>query len=313
MHRAAHLLGQHSPGLVVALVPEEVADPAAWCESVILLDAARGSPRVRVAAFASERSPLRDALGDGGAFFEVIRGELDEPAARLDGNARAEEPQGNDASSATKGDAGTKLGALLLDASTAHRVGGLLEAAKVYREARALGEFDALHGGLMALGRGYLSAQVLELAIESYREAALLAEDQGAWAPACEAWLWLGGIYLRREKYIAASVGFRMALAAARHAESVPLRVEALRLWGICLLRLGRQQEAILTWQDAVNIGAAGDAAERDMSTFCEVADALVNLLELRGLDEQARRVRAIAAREIGTSAKADESLDEDE
>ena len=61
------------------------------------------------------------------------------------------------------------------------------------------------------------------------------------------------------------------------------LRIEALRLTGSCLLHLGRENDAMLAWKEAVEIGAEVDAAERFASNFGEVANALIGLLERRG------------------------------
>ncbi len=63
---------------------------------------------------------------------------------------------------------------------------------------------------------------------------------------------------------------------------------------GACLLRLGRQDEAILAWKEAVVAGSEADACEREASGLGEVAGALVSLLERRGLFEQAQQVRLL-------------------
>jgi hypothetical protein len=84
---------------------------------------------------------------------------------------------------------------------------------------------------------------------------------------------------------------------AAEQAEMLPLRIEALRMLGSCLLHLGRDDDAMLTWKEAVDLGAVADVGAREASTFGEVATALVSLLEDRGLHQQAQHVRGLAAR----------------
>jgi hypothetical protein len=171
-----------------------------------------------------------------------------------------------------------------------------VEATTLYREARVLCHDEGLReqeaAVLMALGGAYLAADVPALGVESYRAAALIGEHLRAWPLACQAWLGVGAAYLPRENYVGAAVGFRAAATAAKFAESTPLRIEALRLAGTCLLHLGREEEGMLAWKEAVDIGAEDNVDARRASTFDEVARALVNVLERRGLTRQAQHVQ---------------------
>jgi hypothetical protein len=313
MNQAARLLGERFAGIVVALVPEHVVDVSGWRENVRVLAETRWSPRVRVAVFAPLGGPLCEVLKDGGALFDVAPDELMNfvkeltPVASggpaVDGeNARAEEPGGEgDASGSPSAEAGAQLRRLLLDAAAALGAGRPVDAVTLYREARTLCQVEALAeqevAVLMALGGAYLAADVPALGVESYRSAALLAEHLEAWPAACQAWLGVGAAYLPRENYVGATVGFRAAAVAAKRADSLPLRIEALRLVGTCLLHLGREDEAMLAWKEAVDVGAEADAAERSASTFDEVARALVKLLERHGLTRQAQHVQATLER----------------
>ena len=142
------------------------------------------------------------------------------------------------------------LGALLLRAAEALSAQRADEAAQLYREARARRRVEGLAEG----------------------EASVLA----AFAGACLA---CGAPALAADSY----------QQAANRSELVPARIEALRMAGICFLELGREDEALLAWKEAVDVGA--EAAERGASTFEEVGRSLVKLLNRRGLHEQAQHV----------------------
>ena len=150
---------------------------------------------------------------------------------------------------------------------------------------------------LVALGGAFVAAQTPELAIESYSKAAGLAERAEGWALASQAWFGAGGAHLLRDNHGPAAVAYREAERAARCAEIAPLRIEALRLAGACLLRAGDESDAMRAWREAVNLGAELGASELFPSTFAEVAESCAALLERRGLQPQAQHVRALVAR----------------
>jgi tetratricopeptide (TPR) repeat protein len=285
--RAAGLLGERFAGIVIALVPEHVTAAAAWRESVRVLAATRWSPRVCFAVLAPPAGPLAEVLGSEGARLAIDAGEL------LDTLKGSTEP-----SAASAVNANTKLRVLLLEAAEAQGAGRVERAAALYREARSLCQSEGLveqeAAVLVALAGTCLVAGAHELAVESYQQAAVLAEGVGAWPLACQAWLGTGGAFLPRAEHAPAAVAFRAAAEAAKRADAVSLRIEALRLAGSCLLKVAREDEAMRAWKEAVDIGAEADVAEREASTFEDVARALVKLLERRGLVRQAQHVRAL-------------------
>ena len=159
----------------------------------------------------------------------------------------------------------------------------------------------------MGLGGACAAAQTPELAIESYIKAAGLAEQAEAWALACQAWFGAAGAYLLRDNHGLAAVAYREAERAARCAEIAPLRIEALRMAGACLLRAGDESDAMRAWREAVDLGAddlAPSLAPPELlpSTFSEVAESLAALLERRGLQPQARSTCGRSSRDCRRS-----------
>ncbi len=311
MNQAARLLGQWYAGILVVLAPDDVVDAPAWRENVLVLAATRWSFRVRVTVFAPLGGTLCEVLWQRGALFDVEPEQRREsvevaPAgsatlgAGESGRAPIGEPRAElDASSSGSAGESTTLGALLLDAASALGAGSPADAVAIYRRARLQCQTNGLAAQeltvLMALGAAYVAAEVPELSAETYRQAALLAEPLDAWVPASRAWLGVGAAYQRRQKHAAALVAFRAAAAtAAKRPGGRPLRVEALRLAGICLLQLGREDDAILALTQAVDISTEMGAPERRASSLPEATEILADLLERRGLNEQAQHVRRI-------------------
>jgi tetratricopeptide (TPR) repeat protein len=191
-----------------------------------------------------------------------------------------------------------ELRARLLDAATALSDGRPDQAAAAYRAARVLCQAEGLveqeAGVLVALAGACMTAGAPELGADGYRQAAILAERAGAWPLASQAWLGMGGAFLPQADYAPAVAAYRAAAAAAKRgeAESVALRIEALRMVGTCFLHLDREDDAMLAWKEAVDVGAT--AAERGATSFEDVGRALAKLLERRGLTTQAVHVRGL-------------------
>src|SRR5262245_22084710 len=71
VERATMLLGDRFDGVLVALVPENVANAAAWRGSVAAMNRMSHSPPVRLAVYAPPGGPLNGTLGDRGARFHI--------------------------------------------------------------------------------------------------------------------------------------------------------------------------------------------------------------------------------------------------
>jgi tetratricopeptide (TPR) repeat protein len=249
MHKASHLLGERFAGIVVALVPDSIADTAGWAESLRTLVALGGSERVRLAVLAPPGGPLSEMLGDAGASFNVDSNEV---LAFL--------KQRSPETSAEPDAAGAKLRALLLAAVQSMGSGRAAEATSFYAEARTVCQAEGLveheAAALMALGGACLAAKATDLGAASYHQAAILAEQIEAWPLACQAWLGMGGAYLLRHEYAVATVAYRTAAKVAKRATIVPLHVEALRMERTCLSHLGREDQATRARNEAVDASA---------------------------------------------------------
>jgi tetratricopeptide (TPR) repeat protein len=321
MERAATLLGDRFEGVTVALVPEQVADARAWRDSVCELDRMGRTLRVRLAVYAPPRGSLDGLFRDLGARFEVDPAELlnllkglGQPAS--EGPATAPGPVLSDERAAVMVAAGDRspspqtsrtLRAFMLEAAERMGAAEPIVAAGLFEQARALCARERLWleeaMALVGLGGACVAAQTPELAIESYSKAAGLAEDGEAWALACHAWFGAAGAYLMRDSYGPAAMTYRAAERAAKEAEIAPLRIEALRMAGACLVRAGDENDAMRAWQEAVDLGVELGASEPIPSTFGNVAERLAALLERRGLNPQAQHVRVLAARVLVTAA----------
>ena len=288
----------------MALVPNHVADVEGWRESVRLLAGTRWPPRVRVAVFAPLGGALSDVLEDGGVLFDLDPGELlgfltELGPAGSAGPPSPERAARRETARPEAASAGANLRRLMFQAGGKMAEQQPMEAAKLFEQARALCAAERLlveeAAALMGLGGARLAAQMPEFAIEAYSKAAGLAEHAGEWTMACRAWLGAGGANLMGESYAPAAVAYRAAAEAAEEGGLAVLRIEALRMTGICLVRADCEGAALLAWQDAVNLGKEIEVEERAASTLGEVVLALADLLERRGLHEQAKHVRSFA------------------
>jgi len=285
--RAAALLGDPFDGVWLTLVPEQVADPAGWRESIATLDRVRLSSRVRVAVFAPPDGPLQGTLRGPGAHLNID--EID-----LRDYLRQCTPTPSDIS-----ETGMKLRKLLVDAGERAAADDHAAAALLYSEARA---WCAARGRvieeamvLMALGGTCLAAGMPKLAIKSYRRAAELAQAEETWTVVCQAWFGVGGAHLASKNYGAAAIGYRAAAETAKRAEVVELRIEALHMTGTCLLLAGAEEGAIFAWQEAIDVGGNLSVVEQQGSSLAQVRAALVPLLKREGARQPFAHVSASA------------------
>jgi len=172
-----------------------------------------------------------------------------------------------------------------------------LDAAALYQRARAVCRNEGLAQAevtvVMALGWICSAVGARGQAAGVYEEAAVLAERECLWALATEAWTETGE-HLSPDDHAGAAVAFRSAAAAAKLAGLVVPRIEALRLAGTALLALGRDQEATLVWEEAVDVGFHPQAQPCDWLVL--VAEELAELLERHGLMRSAQSVEATVA-----------------
>lgn len=240
MERAAALSGVQFEGVTVALLPEQVADGAAWEESVSTLGRIGRSSRVRLAVHAPPAGPLDGALGGQGARFCVDPAALWGFLAEQDGGP-SEGPATDAQPAPSAGEAeepGRRLRRLMLEAAAKMSAGEPAAAAASYEQARALCAASRLVmeevTALMGLGGARVAAQAAHLAVESYSRAAGLATGAKAWEVASLAWLGAGGACMVRGTHGPAGRAYRAAARAAQRGGIGELEVEALRLAEAC-------------------------------------------------------------------------------
>jgi hypothetical protein len=99
-----------------------------------------------------------------------------------------------------------------------------------------------------------------------------------------------------QKSYLPAVRAYESAASAAVDASIPALRIEALRMAGTCHVLRGAREEAIAPWQQAVTEGEALDPGARKLTTFKQVAEALIEVLKRFGLQPQAAYVTSLLA-----------------
>ena len=134
---------------------------------------------------------------------------------------------------------------------------------------------------------------------EHYHRADELAGNIGAYPQMAQIRLALGYLLLKNKKVDEAAHLYEQAAFAAIVGGSFLLYLEALRMAGTCHLQQNRDESAYLCWQAAVEKGREASADEIRVSSYLDIAGALINYLRGHGLTEQAKSVEAIV-QEVG-------------
>ena len=125
-----------------------------------------------------------------------------------------------------------------------------------------------------------------------YRRAEALAGEVYALPQLSQIRLALGYLLLKAGKKPQAIEAYEQSAAAAAIDSSHLLYFEALRMAGSTYLQAGDKQGAALCWQAAVNRGEQVSSAERGVSSFRDIAGALIDLLNRSGRELEARAVQ---------------------
>jgi tetratricopeptide (TPR) repeat protein len=310
---AADRLAARLDGALVALVPKAILEPEQWRKAVERLSRLTRSPSLRIAVHDSEDGPLAAALGQDGARFAFDVDELFDFAEqqvkrRSQGPATAATPalpaEQRDAFERTTGrkvpkpETSAALQALLLKGARAAAKNDAPAAVDAYRRARDLCRDEGLTteeaAAQLALGGAYLSAGSRPNAQASYGQAALVAAQVQMWNVACQAKLGEAGVGWMEKDYKRAARAYAEAAALAARGDIGPLRIEALRMEGLCHLQQGAEPAAIEAWRRAIEAGTEAEEPARRASTFPAVVEALAGLLDRRGMRPQAAHLRTL-------------------
>lgn len=313
MAAVADRLAARLDGAVVALVPEAVIEPSAWCKAIERL-AQRARPAgLRVAVLDPEDGPLSEVLGKEGArfafdideLFDFAEQQAKRPSDGPNGSqAPVLSPEQRDAYERASGrklaapETAARLQSLYLKAARAAAKNEPLKAAQAYREARELCRAGGLlveeAGAAFALAGAYLAAGSRSTARTTFGEAALLAAQAELWSVACQAKLGEAGVGWMEKDHTQAARAYAEAARLAERASAAPLEIEALRMEGLCHQQRGAEADAIGAWRRAIDAGGALDAPARRASTFREVVTSLAEVLDRRGLRPQAAHLRSL-------------------
>lgn len=309
----AERFASHLDGVLVALIPTSVRDVAQWRKLIEQWDRSSRPASLRMAAFDAENGPLSNVLGSECARFSFDMDELFDyaqqqtnrqsagpavaPAPTLSPDQKAALEQSTGRKIAAP-ETATRLRALFLEAARAASKQDFKAAAGMYRQARSLAHDEGLAGeevaATFALGGACLAAGDRPMAQAMYGQAALLGAQEKLWTIACQAKLGEAGIGWMEQDFGRAGRAYAEAAALAERGEIVPVRIEALRMEGLCHQQRGAEPEAIQAWRKAIEAGTAADKPARSASTFPDVVKTLADLLERRGFRTQADHLRTL-------------------
>lgn len=306
-------LASHLDGALVALVPQAVTDAAEWRKSIERLARAARHPSLRIAVFDPDEGSLAGVLGPHGARFSFNMEELFDFAEQQTNRTSAGppapasptlSPAQRDAFERSSGrkmpkpETAAELQALFMKGARVAAKNDWKAAAGAYRRARDLCHDEGLGveeaAAAFALGGAYLAAGARPMAQAIYSQAALLAAQEQLWSISCQAKLGEAGVGWMERDFSRAAHAYAEAAGLAERGAIVPLRIEALRMEGICHQQRGAETEAIQAWRRALDVGTAAEEPERRASTFPEVVTAFAGLLEQRGLRPQAAHLRSL-------------------
>lgn len=289
--RFAALLGERLDGVLVVLIPAWVEGAARWRECIETFAEAPFSQRVRVAVVDRPGGALEPVLGVGGARLAIDRTALSAYAKQLTSREHRD-PAGASQPVCTKA---RELAHVLLDAADRTRQGDMMGAAERYGRAITLcqaAELTTEEASVrMAHAGACLAAGNAPAALESYSKAAELGERENAFPIVCQARLGAAGVAFAFKRYGHAAMAYEAAAEAARRAELPLLRIEALRMAGTCHVLEGAEENALITWIEAINTGIATTLPIRTASTLAQAAESLRGLLAEVGLVQHAADV----------------------
>lgn len=310
---ASERLSSRLDGALVALLPRSIANTSAWRGSIERLSRVARPPSLRIAVLDPEGGPLSSVLGPEGARFSFdldelfdfveqqsdrkSEGPLVAPGPALSPQQRADFEQATGRKMPVA-ETAAALQACFLEGARAAAKNDFKAAAEAYRRARDLCHGEGLAaqeaGATFALGGAYLAAGARPMAQATYGQAALLAAQEQLWSVACQAKLGEAGVGWMASDFVRAARAYAEAALLAERGEIVQLRIEALRMEGLCHQHRGAEADAIQAWRRAIDAGTAADEPARRASTFREVVTALADLLDRRGLRPQAMHLRAL-------------------
>jgi tetratricopeptide (TPR) repeat protein len=152
-------------------------------------------------------------------------------------------------------DAARTLRSLVLDAGEALSAGRHAVAAKKLRAARTLCRLSGLTREeatmLVMVGAAHMNAGDEKRALAAYGEAKAMGEEHGYTDTVVQALFGIAGVHVAARRFGEAEKHYAEVEAVATE-ELAPLRLEALRMRGICLERLGDRAGAIVRYESAL-------------------------------------------------------------
>ncbi len=153
----------------------------------------------------------------------------------------------------------------------------------------------------------YQQAKQKTESIQQYKYAEKLALQIEAYQQVTQIRMSLAYLYFMDKLYDMAALEYEKAANSASKAEDAIIQIEALRMAGTCYLQNKDRDQAERCWRKAIDIGKTAEPAQIRLSTFMDVASALIELLRKMRLKDQAQAIE-IAVMQIGEKTRSDYS-----
>ncbi|MGQ9609780.1 MAG: tetratricopeptide repeat protein [bacterium] len=191
-----------------------------------------------------------------------------------------------------------KLRKLIFDAAMASGEGRVDEAIRLQQSACKICH-DAgvvLEETLMTmvLATYHQQAKQKSDAIKQYKYAEILAIQIEAYQQVTQIHMSLAYIYLMDKLNDMAALEYEKAADSANKAGDAIMQIEALRMAGMCYLQNKDRDQAERCWRKAIDIGKTAEPAQIRLSSFMDVASALIELLQKMKLKEQAQAIEVM-------------------
>lgn len=269
-------------GLALALVPAGESDRRMIRGIAERLRTWPERPHVRVALWCGEDDGASESL-PGAVVFALDEEALDDYVREQSERQIASEPPDEAA-----------IHRSLLVASEAARRNDLAAAKQAYEAAGGAleGRGKLAEAAVIQMALGGLSFGLGDLAaaLAHFDRAVGHGRSSGQAMIVSQACFGAAGALFASGEYSEAAARYRAAAGGAPES----LRIEALRMAGAAHMKLGERDAAALAWQEAVDCAAGMPARSREQTSWRLAGEAMLEVLQKRGLAEQVEHLRAV-------------------
>lgn len=205
---------------------------------------------------------------------------------------------------------GEELRKLVFDAAVASGENRLHEAIELQRRACELCRSAGVRFEeclmTMVLASYYQQANEIEHAISTYNNAERIALEIQAHPQVTQVRMALGYLYMMQKFYGTAAKIYELASEPALVSGDYMMFIESLRMAGTCYIKTKDRDSAERCWRRALELGKEAEPEQIRLSSFMDVAYALIDLLNRNKLRDQARSIELLVM-EVGEKVKGSE------